>query len=59
MSSLPGLGALPMLVPLVTACVCLAVRESRGALRELLRHDFGFDLPEVEQLRVPSVPQWR
>ena len=32
MSSLPGLGALPMLVPLVTACVCLAVRESRGAL---------------------------
>jgi N-hydroxyarylamine O-acetyltransferase len=34
------------------------VLESRSALRELLRQDFGFDLPEVEQLRVPSVPQW-
>lgn len=30
----------------------------RGALRTLLRDDFGFDLPEVEQLRVPHVPEW-
>lgn len=34
------------------------VIESRHDLRELLRQDFGFDLPEVEQLRVPAVPQW-
>jgi len=30
----------------------------RAALRALLVADFGFDLPEVEQLRVPSVPGW-
>lgn len=31
----------------------------RGALRSLLVEHFGFDLPEVEQLRVPSIPEWR
>lgn len=31
---------------------------SRAALRTLLADDFGFDLPEVEQLRVPTVPEW-
>jgi N-hydroxyarylamine O-acetyltransferase len=30
----------------------------RGALRALLAGHFGFDLPEVERLRVPSVPEW-
>jgi N-hydroxyarylamine O-acetyltransferase len=30
----------------------------RGALRGLLARDFGIDLPEVEQLRIPSVPEW-
>ena len=30
----------------------------RRALRVLLARDFGFDLPEVEQLRVPAVPEW-
>lgn len=30
----------------------------RGALRALLARHFGFDLPEVERLRVPSVPEW-
>jgi N-hydroxyarylamine O-acetyltransferase len=30
----------------------------RGALRALLAEHFGFDLPEVEQLRVPAVPEW-
>ena len=30
----------------------------RADLRRLLIDHFGFDLPEVEQLRVPSVPQW-
>ncbi|MEO7761218.1 MAG: arylamine N-acetyltransferase, partial [Casimicrobiaceae bacterium] len=30
----------------------------RGALRELLATHFGFDLPEVETLRIPSVPEW-
>ena len=30
----------------------------RGALRELLAQHFGFDLPEVEKLRVPSIPGW-
>lgn len=30
----------------------------RAALRELLIEHFGFDLPEVEQLRVSSIPEW-
>jgi len=30
----------------------------RAALRALLERHFGFDLPEVEQLRVPSLPEW-
>jgi N-hydroxyarylamine O-acetyltransferase len=31
----------------------------RAALRALLREYFGFDLPEVERLRVPSIDAWR
>lgn len=31
---------------------------NRAELRQLLIEHFGFDLPEVERLRVPSVPQW-
>jgi N-hydroxyarylamine O-acetyltransferase len=34
------------------------VLKSRAALRRLLSDHFGFDLPEVERLRVPSVPEW-
>ena len=30
----------------------------RPALRALLNEHFGFDLPEVERLRVPTVPEW-
>ncbi len=30
----------------------------RTALRALLVEYFGFDLPEVERLRVPSIPEW-
>ena len=30
----------------------------RSALRALLREHFGFDLPEIDQLRVPSIPEW-
>jgi N-hydroxyarylamine O-acetyltransferase len=30
----------------------------RPALRALLIDHFGFDLPEVEHLRVPSIPEW-
>jgi N-hydroxyarylamine O-acetyltransferase len=30
----------------------------RAALRALLAEHFGFDLPEVENLRVPSIPEW-
>jgi N-hydroxyarylamine O-acetyltransferase len=30
----------------------------RTALRRLLVEHFGFDLPEVEHLRVPSIPEW-
>jgi len=30
----------------------------RKALRALLVQYFGFDLPEVEQLHVPSIPDW-
>jgi len=32
--------------------------EDRMALRHLLRDFLGFDLPEAETLRVPSVPEW-
>lgn len=31
----------------------------RGALRALLAEHFGFDLPEAETLRVPSIEEWR
>ncbi len=31
---------------------------NRAELRQLLIDHFGFDLPEVERLRVPSVPEW-
>ena|SRR5437773_2329594 len=30
----------------------------RAALRALLIKYFGFDLPDVERLRVPSIPEW-
>ena len=30
----------------------------RQALRALLDEHFGFDLPDVEQLKVPAVPEW-
>jgi N-hydroxyarylamine O-acetyltransferase len=30
----------------------------RRALRALLAEHFGFDLPEVEALRVPAIPEW-
>ena len=32
--------------------------KDRAALRALLSSDFGIDLPEVETLRIPSVPEW-
>jgi N-hydroxyarylamine O-acetyltransferase len=31
----------------------------RRALRTLLNEYFGFDLPEVDALRVPAIPEWR
>ena len=33
--------------------------EDRRALRRLVADHFGFDLPEIESLRVPSVSDWR
>jgi N-hydroxyarylamine O-acetyltransferase len=30
----------------------------RPALRALLVDHFGFDLPEVERLRVPTIREW-
>jgi N-hydroxyarylamine O-acetyltransferase len=30
----------------------------RRALRTLLAEHFGFDLPEVETVRVPGIPDW-
>lgn len=30
----------------------------RAALRALLARDFGMDVPEVERMRVPSIPEW-
>lgn len=32
--------------------------DNRGSLRRLVVDYFGFDLPEVERLRVPSIPEW-
>ncbi|MDH5246026.1 MAG: arylamine N-acetyltransferase, partial [Betaproteobacteria bacterium] len=32
--------------------------DDRGSLRRLVVDYFGFDLPEVERLRVPSIPEW-
>jgi N-hydroxyarylamine O-acetyltransferase len=34
------------------------VVNDRARLRSILVNDFGFDLPEVEAMRVPSVPEW-
>ncbi|HVZ23236.1 MAG TPA: arylamine N-acetyltransferase [Vicinamibacterales bacterium] len=31
---------------------------SRSALRALLEREFQIDLPEVERLRVPTIPEW-
>jgi N-hydroxyarylamine O-acetyltransferase len=31
----------------------------RSALRALLVEHFGFDLPDVEHLHVPSIPEWK
>jgi N-hydroxyarylamine O-acetyltransferase len=31
----------------------------RGAFRSLLIEQFGFDLPDVEGLRVPTIPEWQ
>ena len=36
----------------------LAQLADRAGLRVLLARDFGFDLPEVETMRVPSIPEW-
>ena len=33
-------------------------RADRRALRELLAQHFGFDLPEVESMRVPQIAEW-
>jgi N-hydroxyarylamine O-acetyltransferase len=30
----------------------------RAALRQLISTYFGFDMPEIERLRIPSVPEW-
>jgi len=30
----------------------------RAALRGLVAEHFGFDLPEVERLTVPAIPEW-
>jgi N-hydroxyarylamine O-acetyltransferase len=31
----------------------------RAALRSVLTEHFGFDLPEIEQLTVPAIPEWQ
>ena len=36
-----------------------SVLADRAALRALLDEHFGFDLPDVESLRVPSIEEWR
>jgi N-hydroxyarylamine O-acetyltransferase len=37
---------------------CSTQLPDRGALRAMLIEHFGFDLPEVDRLRVPSIPEW-
>jgi N-hydroxyarylamine O-acetyltransferase len=39
--------------------VCTRQLEDRKDLRHLLQEVLGFDLPEVEALRVPSIPEWQ
>lgn len=34
------------------------VLTDRAALRAVLANDFGFDLPDVERMCVPSIPEW-
>jgi N-hydroxyarylamine O-acetyltransferase len=34
------------------------VLADRSALRRLVAERFGFDLPEIDTLRVPSIPEW-
>jgi N-hydroxyarylamine O-acetyltransferase len=36
-----------------------SVLADRAALREIVATHFGFDLPEIETLRVPTIPEWR
>jgi N-hydroxyarylamine O-acetyltransferase len=38
---------------------CPTQLADRPALRALLIAHFGFDLPEVERLKVPTIPEWR
>lgn len=35
-----------------------SVIADRAALRSILATDFGFDLPDVERMLVPSIPDW-
>ena len=30
----------------------------RTALRAFVSEHFGFDLPDIERLRVPAIPEW-
>lgn len=39
-------------------CVRTETLSDRKALRALLRSHFGFDLPEVEAMKVPTVEEW-
>jgi len=32
--------------------------EDRPALRAVVAESFGFDLPEIERIRVPAIPEW-
>ena len=42
-----------------TNCLRRSVLADRGALRALLVAHFGFDLPEVESMIVPTIDEWR
>jgi N-hydroxyarylamine O-acetyltransferase len=39
-------------------CVEMRVLADRAALRRLVAEHFGFDLPQIETMRVPSIPEW-
>src|SRR5262249_3586175 len=60
--ALPSRGRVSMMNRDLTIRSASGVEKSvipdRATLRSILVSDFGFDLPDVERMRVPSIPEW-